>query len=84
MIQPTQTDWSHIRLYVNRFILQKSVLNKAGRSVSGNGDEKPHIGDLNQYSSLLTALFTCLCTINSSTLNVGIIASLCNLPNSPS
>ena len=30
------------------------------------------------------SIIRCLCTVNSSTLDVGIIASVCGLPNSPS
>ena len=62
----------------------RTALNEAGRSVRVNDNEETHIRELNSTQLTCNSNIHCLCTINSSTLDVGIIASVCRLPNSPS
>ena len=62
----------------------RAALNEAGRSVGINCNEQTHIRELNSIQFTYNSIIHCLCTINSSTLDVGIIANVCILPNSPS
>jgi len=61
-----------------------AALNEDERSVSVNGNEETHFRDLNlmHFTSISNVHYSC--ATNSSTLDVGIIASVCGLPNSPS
>jgi hypothetical protein len=63
---------------------RRAALNEAGRSLGVNCNEETHIRELNSVQFTCNSIIHCLCTINSSTLDVGIIASVLILPNSPS
>jgi len=67
--------------YVERW---RAALNEAVHSVGVNCNEETHIRDLNSIQFTCNSIIHCLCTINSSTVDVGIIASVCSLNNSPS
>jgi len=52
--------------------------------MSVNGNEETHIRDLNSVEFTYNSIIHCLCTINSLTLDVGIVANVCSLSNYPS
>jgi len=73
-----------ITVYATCTYQQRADLNETELSVSVIGNEEIHIRDLNSVQFTCNSIIHRLCTINSSTLDVGIIASVCGLPNSPS
>jgi hypothetical protein len=50
----------------------RAALNEAGKSVVVNCNEETHIRDLNSMQLTYNSIIPCLCTINSSTLDVAI------------